>query len=101
MKKKYQVFVSSTYKDLIEERYAVMRVLLDNDCIPIGMEQFPASDMSQMAYIEKMLEDCDYYILILAGKYGSVAQNTSFINVLNIKVRICSHCDLVHRPGMR
>lgn len=72
MKKKYQVFVSSTYKDLMEERHAVMQVLLDNDCIPVGMEQFPASDMSQMAYIEKMLEDCDYYILILAGKYGSV-----------------------------
>lgn len=70
-KKKYQVFISSTYKDLIPERAAVMQVLLDNDCIPVGMEQFPASGMSQMEYIRKMLDDCDYYILILAGKYGS------------------------------
>ena len=72
MKKKYQVFVSSTYEDLKEERAAVMEVLLDNDCIPVGMEQFPASDMSQMTYIEKILEDSDYYVLILAGRYGSV-----------------------------
>lgn len=71
-KKKYQVFISSTYKDLIPERAAVMQVLLDNDCIPVGMEQFPASGMSQMEYIRKMLDDCDYYILILAGKYGSL-----------------------------
>lgn len=71
-RKKYQVFISSTYKDLIDERNAVTQCLLDNDCIPVGMEQFPASNMTQMDYIKKMLDDCDYYILILAGKYGSV-----------------------------
>ena len=70
-KKKYQVFVSSTYTDLKEERLAVTQCLLDNDCIPVGMEQFPAIGMSQMEYIEKMLDDCDYYVLILAGRYGS------------------------------
>ncbi|MFR7742544.1 MAG: DUF4062 domain-containing protein [Acutalibacteraceae bacterium] len=46
--------------------------MLDNDCIPVGMEQFPASEMSQMEYIKKMLDNCDYYILILGGKYGSL-----------------------------
>ena len=39
-------------------------------CIPVGMEQFPASNMSQMEYIKMMLDDCDYYLLILAGRYG-------------------------------
>ena len=72
MKKKYQVFISSTYRDLIEERAAVSQCLLDCGFIPVGMEQFPASGMSQMEYIKKMLEDCDYYILILAGRYGSL-----------------------------
>lgn len=71
MKKKYQVFISSTYKDLIDERAAVTQCLLDMGCIPVGMEQFPASNMSQMEYIKMMLDDCDYYVLILAGKYGS------------------------------
>lgn len=72
MRKKYQVFISSTYTDLKEERMAVTQCLLENDCIPVGMEQFPASGMSQMEYIKKMLDDCDYYILILAGRYGTV-----------------------------
>lgn len=75
MKRKYQVFISSTYNDLIEERVAVMKSLLKMDCIPVGMEQFPASDMGQMEYIQLMLDDCDYYILILAGKYGSLDKN--------------------------
>lgn len=75
MKKKYQVFVSSTYEDLKEERMAVMRSLLDINCIPVGMEQFPANGMDQMDYIKKMLDDCDYYILITAGRYGSLADD--------------------------
>lgn len=72
IKKKYQVFISSTYSDLIDERAAATQCLLDNNCIPMGMEQFPASDMSQMDYIKRMLDDCDYYILILGGRYGSL-----------------------------
>lgn len=72
MKKKYQVFISSTYSDLIEERAAVTQCLLEMGCIPVGMEQFPASNMKQMDYIKMMLDDCDYYVLILAGRYGSL-----------------------------
>lgn len=72
MNKKYQVFVSSTYKDLKEERLAVTQQLLKMGFIPVGMEQFPASNMSQMEYIKMMLDSCDYYLLILAGKYGTV-----------------------------
>ncbi|MBE6945008.1 MAG: DUF4062 domain-containing protein [Ruminococcaceae bacterium] len=71
MKKKYQVFVSSTYDDLQDERATVTQCLLEMNCIPVGMEQFPASNMSQMDYIRMMLDDCDYYILILAGRYGT------------------------------
>lgn len=79
MQKKYQVFISSTYEDLQEERLAVMHCLLDNGCIPVGMEQFPASGMSQMEYIKKMLDECDCYLLILAGRYGSLDEDdTSF-----------------------
>ncbi len=73
--KKYQVFISSTYKDLIDERQGAIQCLLDNNCIPVGMEQFPASNMSQMEYIKKMLNDCDYYILILGGRYGSLDED--------------------------
>ena len=72
MNKKYQVFVSSTYNDLKEERLAVTQLLLKMGFIPVGMEQFPASNMSQMEYIKMMLDSCDYYLLILAGKYGSI-----------------------------
>ncbi|MDN3657477.1 DUF4062 domain-containing protein [Ferruginibacter paludis] len=69
---KYQVFVSSTYIDLIEERQEVMQALLELDCIPVGMELFPAADDDQWTLIKGLIKDCDYYILIVGGRYGSI-----------------------------
>lgn len=71
--KRYQVFVSSTYEDLKVERSEVFHGLMDIDCIPCGMEYFPASSESQWDYIQRAIDDCDYYIVISAGKYGSLA----------------------------
>jgi len=72
MEKKYQVFVSSTYEDLRDERQEVMQALLELDCIPSGMELFPASDDDQWTLIKRVIDDCDYYIVIVAGRYGSI-----------------------------
>lgn len=73
--KKYQVFVSSTYEDLIEERKEVTQALLESNCIPTGMELFPASSKAQWELIKQVIDDCDYYLLILAGRYGSQGIN--------------------------
>jgi len=72
MEKRYQVFVSSTYEDLREERQQVMQVLLELDCIPSGMELFPAADEDQWTLIKSVIDDCDYYIVIVGGRYGSM-----------------------------
>lgn len=62
--KKFSVFVSSTYEDLIDERKEVIQALLELDCIPIGMELFPATDDDQWTLIKELINECDYYILI-------------------------------------
>jgi len=72
MDKRYQVFISSTYADLQEERQEVMQALLELDCIPAGMELFPAASEDQWTLIKKVIDDCDYYMVILAGRYGSI-----------------------------
>jgi hypothetical protein len=72
MDKRYQVFVSSTYEDLREERAQVMQALLELDCIPSGMELFPAADEDQWTLIKEVIDDCDYYMVIVGGRYGSL-----------------------------
>ncbi|MDF7802109.1 DUF4062 domain-containing protein [Pontiellaceae bacterium B1224] len=71
MDKRYQVFVSSTYADLKKERQHVIQALMEMDCIPAGMELFPAADEEQWTFIQKVIDDCDYYLLIIGGRYGS------------------------------
>ena len=73
MDKRYQVFVSSTFRDLIKERRAVMQALLELDCIPAGMELFPATSDDQWTLITRIIDDCDYYLVIVGGRYGSAA----------------------------
>src|SRR5258708_5929255 len=72
MDKRYQGFVSSTYEDLRQERQEVMQALLELDCIPSGMELFPAADEDQWSLIKKVISECDYYVVISAGRYGSI-----------------------------
>ena len=74
--KKYQVFISSTYADLKEERRKILDILLMADCIPAGMEAFVASDAEQFEVIKKVIDLCDYYILIIGKRYGSINEQT-------------------------
>lgn len=71
MYKKLQVFVSSTYSDLIEERQTAVEAILDAGHIPAGMELFKAGK-SQMRTIQKWIDESDVYMLILGGRYGSI-----------------------------
>lgn len=75
MDKRYQVFVSSTYADLKEERQQVLQTLMEMDCIPSGMEMFPATDEEQWEFIKKIIDDCDYYLLVIGGRYGSLSDD--------------------------
>lgn len=75
MDKRYQVFVSSTFTDLEQERSAVIQTLMEMDCIPAGMELFPAIDEEQWEFIKKVIDDCDYYLLIIGGRYGTIADD--------------------------
>jgi hypothetical protein len=76
IEKKYQVFVSSTYVDLLEERQKILNILLMADCIPSGMESFVATDNEQFEVIKKVIDLCDYYILVIGMRYGSINQKT-------------------------
>lgn len=95
MEKKYTVFVSSTYEDLKEERQEVMQTLLKMDCIPCGMELFPASNKKQIDFIKKIINDCDYVVLILAGKYGSTNQDGISYTELEFKYALENNIPII------
>jgi Domain of unknown function (DUF4062) len=69
---RHQIFVSSTYKDLIDERQAAVEAILRAGHIPAGMELFAAENKPQMEVIQDWIEESDIFCLILGGRYGSI-----------------------------
>lgn len=75
---KYQIFISSTYTDLITERQQAIKAILEMGHIPVGMEMFSAGDETQWQLIQRQIDDCDYYIVLLAHRYGSIDSGISY-----------------------
>lgn len=71
MEKKYQIFISSTYIDLVEARVKVRDTILSMLHFPVGMEMFNAADEEQWEIIQETIDSSDYYVLILGQRYGS------------------------------
>ena len=64
--------MSSTFEDLRDERSEVQKALLKLNCLPVGMELFPAADDETWEFIRSQIGDSDYYVLLVAGRYGSL-----------------------------
>lgn len=76
IRRRLQVFVSSTFIDLTHERQAAVEAILTAGHIPAGMELFTSGDESQLEVINHWIDESDVYLLILGGRYGSVEPRT-------------------------
>ncbi|MCA3444971.1 MAG: DUF4062 domain-containing protein [Rhodobacter sp.] len=55
-----------------DERRAVQDTVISAGDFPVQMEYFPATDEAAFDLIKSLLDKCDYYILIIGGRYGSL-----------------------------
>jgi Domain of unknown function (DUF4062) len=69
--KRHSIFISSTFEDLKTERQAVQDAIISAGDFPVQMESFPAADEDQFEFIKALIDKCDYYVLIVAGRYGT------------------------------
>ncbi len=81
MEKKYQIFISSTYEDLKDERRKVQDTILSMYHFPIGMEMFSAGNEEQWEIIQETIDSSDYYVLIIGHRYGSVIEKGEFAGI--------------------
>lgn len=72
----HKIYISSTYRDLIEDR-ALLRLKLDQaQYITVCMETYPPA-LSQVikTKCENDVKECDLYVCIIGDKYGSLAKD--------------------------
>jgi len=71
-RRKLQIFLFSTYEDLIDHRLTAMEAVLAAGHIPAAMEQFSPGDETAWEKIRTWIDGSDAFILILGGRYGSI-----------------------------
>ena len=69
--RKYQIFISSTFKDLKIARLNVRDAILSMYHFPVGMEMFGSIDEDQWEVIKRDINASDYYVLIIGKMLGS------------------------------
>jgi len=77
-RRRYEIFVSSTFEDLKEERRQIQEYIISQGHLPVGMELFNAGNEDQWHIIQRVIDQCDYYVLIIGGRYGSTKNGVSF-----------------------
>ena len=71
---RYEIFISSTFEDLKKERGIVINEINKMGHIPIAMELFYAENKAPWEVIKEKIMSCDYYILIISDRYGSICE---------------------------
>ncbi|WP_395745605.1 DUF4062 domain-containing protein [Prosthecobacter sp.] len=74
--RKYQVFISSTFKDLPERRRQVLDAVLDCEHIPVALERFSSHAEPVPNVIKRAIEQCQIYVVIVGYRYGSTLDVT-------------------------
>ncbi|MBN8595028.1 MAG: SUMF1/EgtB/PvdO family nonheme iron enzyme [Anaerolineae bacterium] len=64
------VFISSTYDDLIEYRAAVTEAILSLGLFPSGMENWPLRDENAIQLCQRKIEEAEVFVGIYAYRYG-------------------------------
>lgn len=72
MSRKLRVFISSTMKDLPNERYEVFRKLESFNFEPVMAEQLPSSAEESWPTLKKEIGRCQIFVLVSGARYGWV-----------------------------
>lgn len=81
--RKYQVFISSTFRNMEQARKAAIAGVADCHHIPIALENFAPQSMSDLEVIKKAVKECPIYVLILGPTYGAMppGSDKSYIHI--------------------
>jgi hypothetical protein len=95
--RRFQIFVSSTFEDLKEERKKAIEVIFERGHIPIALERFSAGNKSDLEVIKKAMSECQVYLLILGHRYGSIPDGEQ-CGYTEIEYQLAKQNDLLILP---
>ena len=93
MQKKYLVYISSTLEDLKTERRELIKTVTELGAVPITMDGFDITEEKDRRVINKIIEECDYFLNLTAYKGGFAHDNsftleTEYLHAIKAKVPV-------------
>ncbi|MDZ7342689.1 MAG: DUF4062 domain-containing protein, partial [candidate division KSB1 bacterium] len=85
-KRKYQVFISSTFEDLKEHRQAAILGITRAGHMPVALENFAPSTDTKKEVIRQALEASQFYVIMLGARYGTIAEDASGKSYVEIEL---------------
>lgn len=70
--RRFQIFISSTFEDLKDQRKQAIEAIFERGHIPIALERFSAANESDLEVIKSVISKCQIYLLILGHRYGEI-----------------------------
>ena len=67
---KYHIFIGSTLDDLKNERKEIPRIIMEMGHVPVTTDSLDLSGKNGEALLKKTVEECDYFIALVAHKYS-------------------------------
>jgi nucleoside 2-deoxyribosyltransferase len=77
MNKVYRIFLSSTKEDLENHRKALLEKVVHDGHLPLGMELFNPGNRQDLDVIQRAIDQCDIYVVLLGSRFGSVIPDSS------------------------
>jgi len=74
---KYHIFIGSTLDDLKSERKELARMVMELGHIPVMADCLDVGDRNAHKFLQKTIEECDYFIALVAHKYGEADNGIS------------------------
>ena len=74
---KYHVFIGSTLDDLKNERKELPRIVTELGHIPVMADYIDGDGRNAPKLLQKAIEDCDYFLALVAHKYADDTGNPS------------------------
>lgn len=71
----YKVFISSTFQELATHRQHATQGILNAGHMPVALENFTPENESKRRVIEEALGSCQFYVIILGSRYGTIPQD--------------------------
>ncbi|MDR0315418.1 MAG: DUF4062 domain-containing protein [Treponema sp.] len=68
---KYHIFIGSTLDDLKNERKELPRIIMELGHIPVMADFLDHSAAGTAPLVQKNIEDCDYFVALVAYKYSA------------------------------